>query len=118
MISEQGKNLRVWWKKKSQKPKRVCSFNRDFKLNLLVINSLIIGSEIPIQKAIYLQSSPLLPFYGGNARIRFRLDCQNGKDESNSIYFTGFFHFAIRTFMYKCIYHFICQIHGIGMLSN
>ena len=26
LISEQGKNLQVWWKKKSQKAKRACSY--------------------------------------------------------------------------------------------
>ena len=72
-------------------------------------------------KSYSLSDSPLLPFYGGNARIRFRLDCQNSKDESNSIYFPGFFHFAIRT-LYVCtkciyVYHFICRIHEIEIIK-
>ena len=34
LISEQGKNLQVWHmvEKKSQKPKRACSFIRDFRV--------------------------------------------------------------------------------------
>ena len=32
LISEQGKNLQVWWKKKSQKAKPACSFIRDFRV--------------------------------------------------------------------------------------